>query len=114
MMVAESEDGLHFEPSPRPERVPVGGKTAPQHIFTLPDGSCGGVYHDPIAADGYPFKIYADQKGQAVLERAKKNPNHRWHGIEEQKPSTGFIPRGTDHERQGALWGSALSTLRFA
>lgn len=52
---------------------------APHHLFTLPDGSGGGVYFDPIAADGFPFKVFVHQQGQPVHDRAIANPKHPWH-----------------------------------
>ncbi len=81
MMVAESDDGIHFAPLARNEIQPEGGKAAPHHIFTLPSGSCGGVYLDPVAADGYRFKLYGHQGGKPVLERARADPKHRWHEV---------------------------------
>jgi len=79
LMLAESDDGLHFRPSPQPEIQPEGGKKAPHHIFTLPHGSCGSVYVDPLAADGHRFKAIGHQGGKPVLERAQADPKHRWH-----------------------------------
>jgi hypothetical protein len=79
LMVAESDDGLRFRPRPTPDARPEGGKVAPHHIFTLPHGSCGGVYYDPEARDDFHFKAYGHQQGPPVYERAKTDPAHRWH-----------------------------------
>lgn len=79
LMLAESDDGRTWRPSPQPEIQPVGGKVAPHHLFTLPGGSGGGVYLDPIAADGFPFKVFVHQQGQPVHDRAIANPKHPWH-----------------------------------
>lgn len=81
LMVAESDDGRHWKPLPQPSVQPEGGKLAPHHLFTLLDGSGGGVYLDPVAEEGFPFKVFVHQHGKAVVERALKNPKHRWHQI---------------------------------
>jgi len=81
LLLAESDDGRHFQPSPQNSLQPEGEKLAPNHVFTLPGGSCGGVYLDPIAADGYPLKIYGHQQGAPVYQRALADPQHRWHEI---------------------------------
>ena len=81
LMIAESDDGLSFRPRAFPEIEPEGGKLAPHHVFTLPHGSCGGVYVDPVAADGYRFKVYGHQQGKPVAERAAARPGHRWHAL---------------------------------
>jgi hypothetical protein len=70
LMVAESEDGFRFKPLSLPDLKPEGKKLAAHHVFTLPSGSCGGVYVDPVEADGYPFKIFCHQRGKPVLQRA--------------------------------------------
>ncbi len=81
LMVAESNDGLHWQPLPQSRIQPPGKKLAPHHLFTLEQGSAGGVYLDPQADDGFPFKAYAHQNGEAVLRRALADPAHRWHKI---------------------------------
>jgi len=81
LMIADSEDGLHWQPLPQPDISPAGGKLAPHHLFTLPEGSGGTVYHDPVADDGFPYKVYVHQHGKPVLERAIADPKHRWHTI---------------------------------
>jgi hypothetical protein len=81
LMVAESDDGVRFKPLACDDVQPEGKKLAPHHIFTLPHGSCGGVYLDPLAADGYRFKVFGHQQRDPVFERAKVDPQHRWHEI---------------------------------
>lgn len=81
LMVAESDDGLQFEPLARRDLVPEGGKLADHHVFTLPGGSAGGIYVDPVAADGYRFKAFAHQQREPVFQRALADPKHRWHEI---------------------------------
>jgi len=78
--VAESEDGRNWQPLPV-DAKPAGGQKAENHIFTLPHGSGGAVYLDPLAKDGFPFKVFAHQQGEPVYERALKDPGHRWHEI---------------------------------
>jgi len=79
LYVLESDDGIRFRPLPCKDVVPEGPKHAANHIFTLRDGSCGGVYLDPVAADGFPLKIFGHQQGKAVYDRALDDPKHRWH-----------------------------------
>lgn len=81
LMLAESDDGVHWQPSPQPNIEPPGEKKAPNHLFTLESGSAGGVYLDPIAADGFPFKAFAHQSGEPTLRRALEDHQHRWHQI---------------------------------
>jgi len=59
LMLAESDDGIRWKPAPQPQVTPPGKKQAPHHLFTLAGG--GGVYLDPIADDGFPFKVYVHQ-----------------------------------------------------
>jgi hypothetical protein len=79
LMVLDSEDGIHFQPLPCPDIAPEGERRAANHIFTLPHGSCGGVYLDPVAGDGFPFKVFGHQQGPAVFKRAQADRRHRWH-----------------------------------
>jgi hypothetical protein len=62
-MAAESEDGIHWRPSALPNIRPGGTKVAPNHIFTVPSASGGPIYIDPIAADGYRFKVFCTERG---------------------------------------------------
>lgn len=80
LMIAESDDGRHWRPLPQPDIKPE-GKVAPHHLFTLPGGSGGGVYIDPIAEDGFPFKVFVHCQGEPAYKRAIADPNHRWHEL---------------------------------
>lgn len=79
LMVAASDDGMDWRPLPCPDIQPEGGKIAAHHVFTLVDGSVGGMYCDPEARDGFPFKIFAHRMGQAVLKAARQDPQHPHH-----------------------------------
>lgn len=81
LMIAESADGRTWQPLPQPSVQPVGGKIAPHHIFTLLGGSGGAVYLDPIATDGFPFKVFVHCQGKPAYDRAIADLNHRWHDI---------------------------------
>ncbi len=70
LMIAESDDGRHWRPLPQPDVLPGGRKIAPHHLFTLEGGSGGAVYLDPIADDGFPFKVFVHCQGQSAHERA--------------------------------------------
>lgn len=91
LMVADSDDGLTWQPAPQPDIRPAGGKRAPHHIFTLPSGSGGAVYQDPVAKDGFPFKVFVHQQGEPVAERAKQDPAHHWHTIASREGSKRYI-----------------------
>ncbi len=81
--VMESEDGIRWQPAPFPDIIPHGGKKAPHHVYTVPgEGPCfGWLYLDPVAADGYPYKVPVIEKMQRVYDRAKADKNHRWHHL---------------------------------
>jgi hypothetical protein len=79
LLVAESDNGLDWRPLPCPRLSPDGGKIAPNHVFTLVDGSVGGAYLDPEAKDGFRFKMFAHRMGKAVIEDAQRNPKHPHH-----------------------------------
>ena len=81
LMVAESDDGREWHPAPQPRIQPADGKRAAHHVFTLPGGSGGAVYLDPIAADGFPFKVFVHQQGAEIGRRALSDPEHRWHEV---------------------------------
>lgn len=84
LLGAESDDGLHWKPLNRPEfaSAPEGAKKrVPHHLFTLPDGSGGSVYVDPLAADGYPYKLLAIQTNALAKQRALADPQHSMHEL---------------------------------
>jgi hypothetical protein len=107
LMIAESEDGVHWQPLPQPGINPVGGKRAPHHLFTLLDGSGGAVYHDPVADDGFPFKVFVHQHGKPVLDRAIADPTHRWHTIAKVEGEKRYLAdEFTLVSRDGLNWES--------
>lgn len=111
LLAAESDDGLHWEPLARPASefasAPGGQqKIAPHHLFTLPSGSGGSVYFDPVAADGYPYKLFAIQTHSIARERALADPSHPFHELARK---TDDAPRYfSDHlvvrSRDGFRW----------
>lgn len=111
LLAAESDDGLHWQPLARPAAEfassPSGQpKIAPHHLFTLPSGSGGSVYFDPIAADGYPYKLLSIQTNAPARERALADPSHPFHELAKQ---TKQAPRYfSDHlivkSRDGFRW----------
>ena len=105
LCVLDSDDGLRWEPLPAPDLVPAGGKLAPHHVFTLERGSGSGVYHDPIAADGYPLKFFGRQQGLPVFQRALKDPHHVWHAMAKKEGQKGYMAEGvTVGSRDGLRW----------
>lgn len=105
LMIAESDDGRIWHPLPQHDVQPEGEKTAPHHIFTLPGGSGGGVYLDPIADDGFPFKVFVHRQDQPVYERAIADPKHRWHEVAKRVGSKNFINEEfTLVSRDGIHW----------
>lgn len=43
------------------------------------DGSVGGLYLDPEAADGCRFKMFAHRMGRAVIDDARRDAKHPQH-----------------------------------
>ena len=85
LMMAVSEDGIHWQPDPQPEiEIPAnraGGKQAAHHVFTMPDAAAGGVYVDPQAADGFRYKLFAQLGGKSAYRRALEDARSPWHEI---------------------------------
>ena len=105
LMLAESDDGIRWRPAPRPDIVPEGGKIAPHHLFTLPSGEGSGVYRDPVAADGFPFKIFARVGGEPALKRALADPGHPWHAVAAAEGAKRYISDTvTLVSRDGIAW----------
>ena len=105
LMMAESDDGRHWRPLPQPDVIPDAGKVAPHHLFTLEGGSGGAVYLDPIAADGFPFKVFVHCQGNPAYERAVADPKHRWHKTARRVGSQRFInDEFTLVSRDGVHW----------
>ncbi|MHC4878089.1 MAG: hypothetical protein ACYTGL_16670 [Planctomycetota bacterium] len=105
LMAAESDDGRSWHPFAQPQIKPAGEKVAPHHIFTLPGGSGGGVYLDPVAADDFPFKVYVHTQGTPAYERAIADPNHRWHELAKRVGDKRYINEEfTLVSRDGLHW----------
>jgi hypothetical protein len=104
MMAAESEDGVSWAPLDAPDVNPGGEKLAPNHLFTF-DGSGGGVYVDPRKTDGYRYRIFGRQHGNAVFERALADPNHRWHEAAKREGEKRYFGEGCVLvSRDGLQW----------
>jgi hypothetical protein len=109
LMVAESDDGLAFRPLGCENIQPEGDKLAAHHVFTLPHGSGGGVYRDPVAADGFPFKVYAHQQRDPVYRRALADSGHRWHEIAKREGNKPYMAEEmTLVSRDGLHWETRL------
>ena len=109
LMIAESEDGRRWQPLPQPDIHPVGKKLAPNHLFTLPDGSGGGVYLDPVAEDDLRFKVFVHQRGKSVVQRAIADPDHRWHADAVSEGQQRYMAdEYTLVSRDGLHWESRL------
>lgn len=105
LMAAESNDGIHWKPHPVPDTEPQGGKVAPHHLLTIPDGEGSGVYIDPEETDGYRFRIFGRQHGAAVLKRALADPQHRWHKIAKAEGEKRYMSEGiTLVSKDGLHW----------
>jgi hypothetical protein len=95
LMSAISDDGLVWRADPHPEiEVPqdaAGGKQAPHHVFTMPEAAAGGIYVDPLAEDGFPYKLFAQQSGQAAYQRALADPGDRWHEIAQAEGAKRYL-----------------------
>jgi len=96
LMAAISDDGIEWRPDPHPEieiSPEAGERIASHHIYTLKDAAAGGLYCDPVASDGFPYKIYTHLSGDSVYQRAFKDRQHPLHARAQQ----GGDPR-TYHE----------------
>lgn len=100
MMIAESDDGVTWEP------LNIGSEeVAPNHLLTVPSGSGGAIYHDPQATDGNRFRIFGRQRGAPVIERALADPNHRRHRAAKEGDEKRYIDEGiTLVSRDGIDW----------
>ena len=111
LLAAESDDGVEWRRVARPESEfassPSGEtKRAAHHLFTLPSGSGGSVYLDPVAADGYPYKIFAIQTNAPAHERALTDPGHPFHALAKQqsRPLRYFSDHLVVKSRDGLRW----------
>jgi hypothetical protein len=110
--VAESDDGIHWRPADYAHIRPAGTKKSPHHVFSLHDegDSYGWLYLDPLATDGYPFKIPVIQKGPIVYHRAKADPQHRWHELTKRfdEPRLHMFDHFLMVSRDGLHWEERL------
>jgi len=110
LLCAESEDGIRWRPMTRPAGEfasdPGGAKKiAPHHLYTLPSGSGGSVYADPVADDGYPCKIFAIQSGEITHARALNDENHQFHEYAKKaQPQRYFSDHLTVVSKDGVRW----------
>ncbi len=114
LLCAGSNDGYEWRPLPRPDIQPPGGqpKLAPHHLLTLPQGSGGGVYADPLETGGHRYQIFAIQHSDPATERALANPGHLFHEAARTAGSHRYI---VDHftvvSGDGFQWRSALDAV---
>ncbi len=108
--ISESADGIHWQPADLPDIVPEGGKKAPNHVFRLPgEGhSPGWLYLDPVAEDGYPYKIPVIQMGERVYKRALADSQHRLHWLAREvgEPTNYLLDHFVLVSRDGITWES--------
>ena len=106
LMAAKSADGISWQPLPVEGIAPEGAeKLAPHHVLTLRGGSGGAVYEDPRRTDGYRFRIFGRLDGEVVHERAKEDPNHRWHAIAKAEGPKRYMGEGvTLVSKDGLDW----------
>ncbi len=105
MMLAQSEDGIRWEPLPQPGIEPAGGKLALNHVHTIAGAGAGGVFVDPTAADGYSFKVWARQHSAETFPRALEDPHHDWHAVAQAEGEKRYMTEGTTHvSRDGLHW----------
>ncbi len=82
LMTAVSSDGIIWEPDPHPEikvSTQSGDRIADHQIYQLNNSAAGGLYQDPVAKDGYPFKMFVQLSGMEVLKRALNDSGHPMH-----------------------------------
>jgi hypothetical protein len=75
LMIAESDDGIHWQPGEYPDIDPGGEKHAPNHLLSIPAANGGPVYLDAQSNDGFPFKLPLVQRGGKQAPSAKHDNN---------------------------------------
>ena len=104
MMAAESEDGIRWKPLAVDDVEFEGERIATNHLLTV-SAAGGGVYRDLEKTDGYGFRIFGRQHGEAVFERALADPNHRWHEIAKAEGEKRYFGEGiTIVSKDGLHW----------
>jgi len=82
LFMCESDDGIAWRPANLPDvKPPFGEKVAPHHIHTFQCKNWGSFYEDPLAVDGYRYKLAIQHRGEWVYERAIRDPKHPWHEV---------------------------------
>ncbi len=82
LFMCESDDGIAWRPANLPDvKPPFGKKVAPHHIHTFQCKNWGSFYEDPLAVDGYRYKLAIQHRGEWVYERAIRDPKHPWHEV---------------------------------
>ena len=105
LMAASSQDGVVWRPMSVAASSPRSDQLAPNHLLTVPSGSGGGVYRDPLRTDGYAYRIFGRQSGKPVFERALKDPDHHWHQIAKSEGEKRYIEEGiTIVSNDGLKW----------
>lgn len=84
LMTAISKDGINWQCDPQPKIKVEGERIASHHIYHLDNSAAGGIYYDPVAGDGYPFKLYVQISGDEVYQRAKNDKTHPLHRYTKQ------------------------------
>jgi hypothetical protein len=94
--VYESEDAIHWRPSPQPGARPVGGQKGPNHVYTSPARAWGGnVLYHPDAADGYTYKMIILELNESTYDYALKTPSYWLHELAKKvKAKGGFKAAG--------------------
>ncbi len=88
MYAYESEDAIHWKPSPRPEAKPRGGQKHPHHVYRAVEHGFGSsLLYDPDAKDGFPYKFLILEGHGTTYRETLKNPESFWypHALEAQK-----------------------------
>lgn len=92
--VYESEDAIHWRPSPQPNARPAGGQIGPNHVYTSPHKAWGGnVLYHPEAKDGYLFKMIVLEHPDSTYEYALKTPSYWLHDLAKQVAAKGGIQK---------------------
>ncbi len=84
LMSAISDDGIHWQKDPHPDikfKSNWGNRVADHHIFNLNAAAAGGMYHDPVAKDGFPYKMYVQISGEPVFQKALQDDTHYLHQL---------------------------------
>lgn len=112
--VYESEDAIHWRPSPQPEVVPEGGKKGINHVYTSPHKAWGGnVLYHPEAEDGYVYKMIVLELPESTYQYALTQRDYWLHELAKQVAARGGMKRretfpGRKHSmlvsRDGVKW----------